>query len=129
MEFTLVRKINASARDIYTLWLSSEGHSKMTGGAALSSDKVGDRFTAWDGYIEGTNLILEPYKRIVQSWRTSEFKEDEQNSQIEILLSEVNGETELSLIHSKVPESGEHYKKGWDEHYFEPMQAYFQSRQ
>ena len=129
MEFTLIRKINASARDIYTLWLSSEGHSKITGGAALSSDQVGDHFTAWDSYIEGTNLILEPYKRIVQSWRTSEFKEDEPNSQIEILLSEDDGKTEFTLIHSNVPDSGEHYKKGWDEHYFEPMQTYFQGHQ
>jgi len=129
MEFTLIRKINASARDIYTLWLSSEGHSKITGGAALSSDQVGDHFTAWDGYIEGSNLILEPYKRIVQSWRTSEFKEDEPNSQIEILLSEDDGKTEFTLIHSNIPDSGEHYKKGWDEHYFEPMQTYFQGHQ
>ncbi len=99
MEFTLTRKISASARDIYTSWLSSEGHSKMTGGAATSSDKVGDSFTAWDGYIEGKNLILEPYKRIIQSWRTSEFEDDEESSQIEILLREINGETELTLVH------------------------------
>ncbi len=128
MEFTLTRKISASARDIYTSWLSSEGHSKMTGGAATSSDKVGDSFTAWDGYIEGKNLILEPYKRIIQSWRTSEFEDDEESSQIEILLREINGETELILVHSNVPDSGEHYKKGWDDHYFEPMKAYYQNR-
>ncbi len=125
MEFTVKTKIKASAKTIYTTWLSSEGHTHMTGGAATISAKVGDRFTAWDGYIEGTNIALEPYTRILQSWRTSQFEEQESDSQIEILLREVEGQTELTLIHSKVPESGEHYIKGWDNHYFKPMKDYF----
>ena len=84
MEFTLKTKIKATAKEIYTAWLNSEGHTKMTGGEAVVSDKVGDTFTAWDGYIEGTNIELEPYRRILQSWRTLEFKENESDSQIEI---------------------------------------------
>ena len=125
MEFTLKTKINTTAKAIYESWLSSEGHSKMTGGAATISDKVGDNFTAWDGYIEGKNIELEPYKRILQSWRTSQFEEHEKDSRIKILLHEIDGQTELTLIHTNVPESGEHYKKGWDNHYFQPMKLYF----
>ena len=125
MEFTLKIRIEATAKDIYTTWLNSEGHTKMTGGEAIVSDEIGDSFTAWDGYIEGRNIKLEPYKRILQSWRTSEFEVNENDSQIEILLVEVNGQTDLTLIHSNIPESGEHYKKGWDTHYFKPMKAYF----
>ena len=125
MEFTLKTIINASPAEIYTAWLDSEGHTKMTGGVAEISDKVGAGFIAWDGYIEGKNLALEPNKRILQSWRTSQFEEGEKDSQLEILLSEVDGKTELTLIHSKLSESGGHYKKGWDEHYFQPMKKYF----
>mgnify|MGYP000126532143 CR=1 FL=1 len=55
-------------------------------------------------------------------------EEDEEESQIEITLKEIDGETELTLTHSMVPESGEHYIKGWDEHYFQPMKAYFEYR-
>jgi len=127
MEFTLKAVIKATAKEIYTAWLDSEGHSKMTGGEASTSDKPGDSFTAWDGYIEGKNLILQRYKRIVQSWRTSEFEEGEEDSQIEILLSEAEGQTELTLIHTKVPEGGDNYIQGWKEHYFQPMQSYFSS--
>ncbi len=125
MEFTLKTKIKATAEEIYKAWLNSEGHTKMTGGEAIVSDKVGDGFTAWDGYIEGQNISLKPNSRIVQSWRTSQFEAGEADSQIEVLLNEVDGETELTLIHSNVPESGDHYKKGWEEHYFQPMKAYF----
>jgi activator of HSP90 ATPase len=125
MEFTLNTKIKATAKEIYTVWLSSEGHTHMTGGIAKISDVVGADFIAWDGYIEGKNLALEPYKRILQSWRTVQFEENEKDSQLEILLHESDGETELKLIHTDVPESGEHYIKGWDDSYFKPMKAYF----
>jgi activator of HSP90 ATPase len=125
MEFTLKTKFQASPREIYTTWLTSEGHTKMTGGTATISDIVGDHFTAWDGYIQGKNLALEPYKRILQTWRTSQFEESEEDSQLEILLQEVDGQTELTLIHTNVPESGEHYINGWENHYFQPIKAYF----
>lgn len=127
MEFTVKTHIQASAKEIYTSWLDSEGHTKMTGGEASTSDKPGDSFTAWDGYIEGKNLALEPYKRIVQSWRTSDFEEEEEDSQIEILLHESEGKTELTLIHTKVPEGGDNYIQGWEDHYFQPMKSYFSS--
>jgi len=125
MEFTLKTKINTSPKEIYTSWLNSEGHTKMTGGTAVITAKIGDSFAAWDGYIKGRNLELTPYSRILQSWRTSQFEEHEEDSQIEILLTEVDGQTELTLIHTNVPDSGEHYKKGWDNHYFQPMKEYF----
>ena len=126
MEFTIKTNIKATAKQIYKAWLSTQGHTKMTGGVAFVSDKIGETFTAWDGYIKGKNVVLEPYNRIVQSWRSSDFEAGEKDSQIEITLKENNGETELALMHSKVPESGEHYIKGWDEHYFTPMKAYFE---
>jgi len=128
MEFTLKTNINATAKQIYKAWLSTQGHTKMTGGTAFISDRVGDKFTAWDGYITGVNLVLEPYNRIVQSWRSSNFKDEEDDSQIEITLNEIEDKTELTLTHSKVPKSGAHYIEGWDEHYFQPMKAYFEFR-
>jgi activator of HSP90 ATPase len=126
MEFTLTTTIKATAKQIYKSWLSTQGHTKMTGGVAFVSDKVGDNFTAWNDYIKGKNLVLEPYYRIVQSWRSINFEDHEPDSQIEVLLKENGDETILTLKHTKLPESGEHYIKGWDEHYFEPMKKYFE---
>ena len=125
MEFTIKTTINASAQEIYSAWLSSNGHSKMTGGKAIASNQIGDTFSAWDGYISGKNLLLEVNKRIIQSWRTSEFEENEADSQIEIRLSETGGKTQITLIHSNLSDSGEHYKKGWGVHYFQPMKLFF----
>ncbi len=125
MEFTVKTKFRAKARDIFNAWLNSDSHSEMTGGGAKVSNKEGGSFIAWDGYITGTNLILEPYKRIVQSWRTMEFSGEDEDSQIEIVLEERGEETELTLIHSGLTEHGKIYIEGWDENYFQPMKEYF----
>ena len=125
MEFTIKTVIEAKPEQVYNAWLDSNLHSVMTGGEAVCSTKMGASFTAWDGYIEGTNLALVPNETIIQSWRTSEFSTNEEDSQIEITLTKVNEGTELALTHTNLPENGEHYKKGWEDHYFTPMKTYF----
>ena len=126
MNFTISTTINCSVNQIFECWLSSKGHTDMTGGEATASAEEGAEFSAWDGYIWGKNLIVENNKRIVQSWRTSEFKEGEPDSQIEVLFSEVNGQSTITLHHTDLPADGGHYKKGWEDHYFEPMTVFFE---
>ncbi len=83
--FTVSEWFPASPEEIYRAWLDSQGHSKMTGSPARVGSKVGEEFEAWDGYIHGKNLELEPGKRILQSWRTEEFDPSEQDSLLEIV--------------------------------------------
>jgi len=126
IEFVISALIPATPQEVYAAWLSSEGHSQMTGGSASITDKVGDEFEAWDGYIHGKNLELIPGKRIVQSWRTSEFNADEPDSHIEISLEAVTDQTRLTLNHTGLPPHGMQYEQGWVESYFEPMKEYFE---
>jgi activator of HSP90 ATPase len=114
------------ASDIYNAWLSSDGHSAITGSPAQVEGKVGGKFTAWDGYIFGSTLELTPNQRIVQAWRTSEFPDDAPDSRLEILLEEIEGGTRLTLTHSDMPQDQvESYRQGWDDFYFKPMREYF----
>ena len=99
--FTLSDTIPATPRQIYDAWLDSDGHTAMTGGAATASPVEGAAFTAWDDYISGRNLALEPGRRIVQSWRTTRFTAEDADSQIEVLLEPVAGGTRLTLHHTE----------------------------
>ena len=60
--------VSADPATVYNAWLDSIGHTEMTGGEAECSNELGGTFTAWDGYISGQNLELEPPHRIVQAW-------------------------------------------------------------
>lgn len=114
------------ADKLYKAWLSSKEHSAFTGGEAKISPKAGGKFTAWDGYISGKNIELIPYKKIIQTWRTSEFADEAPDSTVEILLEEKNGKTKLSLYHYNLQKGdAKKYKDGWRDFYFEPMKQYY----
>jgi uncharacterized protein YndB with AHSA1/START domain len=125
LEFEVSTIIPRSPQEVYDAWLDSKQHSKMTGSKAKVSAKVGEEFSAWDGYISGKNLELEPGKRIVQAWRTTEFADDDEDSQIEIIFKPAKEGTKLILRHTKLPPHGEIYEQGWVDSYFDPMKKYF----
>ena len=111
---------------VYAAWLSSDEHTAMTGGGAEIDPRVGGAHSAWDGYITGTTLELEPEHRIVQAWRTVEFPADSPDSRLEIVLEPADGGTRLTLKHSGIPAGqGASYESGWIENYFDPMRDYF----
>jgi uncharacterized protein YndB with AHSA1/START domain len=122
---TLWEIFPASPREIYDAWLSS-AHGKMVGSTATVDPRVGGAFTAWDGYIRGTTLELEPYRRLVQAWRTTEFSAASPDSRLELLLEQVEGGTRLTIRHTEIPEGqGGSLEQGWIDHYFRPMKEYF----
>ena len=125
IEFVVNALIPARPIEVYDAWLNSAAHTTMTGSPASISPAVGTAFTAWDGFIQGRNLELEPGRRIVESWRTTEFKEDEPDSHVEITLEAIGEQTKLMLHHSNLPAHGRKYPKGWFDAYFMPMEKYF----
>ena len=128
-EFVINALIPAKPDEVSETWLNSESHTAMTGSPACISPIEGAQFSAWDGYIHGRNLELVPGRRIVQSWRTTDFKVDEPDSHIEITLEPVGDQTKLTLRHSNLPAHGNKYEKGWFEAYFIPMEKYFSRSQ
>jgi activator of HSP90 ATPase len=124
--YELTCELPASPQAVYEAWLSSAGHSAMTGAKAKASKKIGAAYSAWDGYIVGRNLALDPGRRIVQSWRTTEFAADDPDSTVTIEVKPLGAGTRLTLRHDGVPDGQTTYEaSGWREFYFEPMLAYF----
>ena len=126
--FELKVKFSVNPPTVYNAWLDSEEHSKMTGGEASCSSKEGGEFSAWDGYITGKNIQLNQYKKIIQSWRTSDFKNNDEDSELIIEIQETDEGCELLLIHKNIPEEQSDYKQGWIDHYFDPMKMYFDAK-
>ncbi len=125
-DFEVSGVVPAPPEKLYRAWLSSDEHTAMTGGVATIDPNVGGEFTAWDGYINGKNLELEPYARIVQSWRTTQFTDDDPDSQIEVNFESAEGGTLVRIRHSGVPSEQLGYENGgWQKSYLDPMRNYF----
>lgn len=128
MKESLILKetFNAKPETLYNAWLDSDMHSKMTGGQASCSKIVGDSFSAWNGYISGKNVELIENQKIVQTWRTVEFNDEDQDSTLTIEFAEtIDGSTELILSHINIPKGQTQYKQGWIDNYFNPMKEIF----
>ena len=105
IEFSVSDIIPASPQQIYDACLDSEGHAQITGGQPANiSAKEGTEFSAWNGYIRGRTLKLEPGRRIVQTWRTTKFAPNDPDSQIEVELVPVGGGTKVTVHHTNVPD-------------------------
>ena len=113
--------IKATPHDVYEALMDSKKHAEFTGGKASISRKVGGKFTAFDGYSEGTNVELEPDKKIVQSWRAEDWPEGHY-SQATFALAKVAGGTKLTFTHVDVPaDQYDDIAKGWKDYYWTPM--------
>lgn len=93
----------AKPKAVYDAWLDAAKHSAMTGSPATSDPRAGGRFTAWDGYIEGTHLELDPPRRIVQAWRSREFPKSDADSRLFVLLDSEGKGTRVTILHTDIP--------------------------
>ena len=128
-KFTVSSVVPATPIAVYDAWLNSKAHGAVTGTKAKASNTVGGKWSASDDYCFGVNLELVPGKKIVQSWRSTDFADDDRDSRISLDLKPVAGGTKLTLLHSSIPDSQADtgYKEGWMDYYFEPMKQYFEA--
>ena len=120
------RVFPVSPQRLYQAWLDSGEHARFTGGEAAIEANVGGAHSSWDGYIWGRILELDAGRRIVQTWRTSEFPEGSEDSRLEILFEPEGAGTRLTLLHTDIPEGQRaRYESAWEDFYFEPMTKYF----
>jgi len=111
----------ASPHDVYEALIDSKKHAKFTGGKASISHEVGGKFSAFEGYAEGVNLQLVPDKKIVQSWRASDWPEGHY-SEVTFLFKDIEGGTYLTFSQTGVPEEQyDDISQGWRDYYWAPM--------
>jgi uncharacterized protein YndB with AHSA1/START domain len=126
-ETVLVSEIIPATRErIYAAWLDSSEHSAFTGDAAIIEPTIGGRHSTFGGFATGTNVELEPYRRIVQTWRSTEFPEGSPDSRLEVTLEETGGGTLVTVLHTEIPQGqADRCREGWVKFYLEPMKRYF----
>jgi uncharacterized protein YndB with AHSA1/START domain len=118
--------IPAPPMKVYETLMTTKGHTGFTGAKSKISGRVGGSFMAWDGYIHGTNLELEPGKKIVQSWVPAEENWPAgYETKVVYTLRPARGGTRIHFTHSGVPiEHVGHLSEGWRTHYWGMLTVY-----
>jgi uncharacterized protein YndB with AHSA1/START domain len=130
LKIVIIAELNVDPSAVYNTWLNSDGHEKMTGGGANFTAEEGASYTAWDGYISGEILKLEPNKSIIQTWRTTEFKDSTPDSIVAVTFTPSESGTLFTLRHTELGSEAavEKYRIGWEDHYIKFMINYFNSK-
>ncbi len=117
--------LDAPPHAVFEALLDSKKHSAFTGDTARMSRKVGGRFSSFGGYATGTNVRIEKDKVLVQTWRTTDFRDGEKDSKVMFHLSKKGAGTRLMFVHSDVPDRlAADLAQGWKDFYWEPLKAY-----
>jgi len=115
--------IKAKPHEVFETLMDSQKHSQLTGHKAYISRRIGGRVETFDVSITGTNVELVPDRKIVQTWRSSDWPKD-YHSKVTFLLDQSDGQTKLTFVQTGVPEKDyERIKQSWYEHYWRPLKA------
>jgi activator of HSP90 ATPase len=118
----------ATPAQLYELFMDSKKHVAATGMPTKVSRKVGGKWSAFGGSIDGRNLLLIPGKMIVQSWR-GPWNAGDADSILVVSFRKVLGGAQVDLVHVGVP--GHDYEgvsRGWPKFYWKPWREYLAKR-
>ncbi len=117
-------QINANAESFYEAMTSETAVSQWSGAPAKISEEEGSAFSLWGGSIIGKNAIVSTDK-IIQLWKEKSWVE---YSNVTFEWQQDAQGLEVTLTHTGIPEgSFQNIKRGWDEHYMNPLITWLES--
>jgi hypothetical protein len=95
-------RFRTTPQALFDLYLHSSKHSRSTGAPARISRKIGGKFNAFRGKLEGKNLFLVRDQQIVQLWRASHGKKEDWSILV-LNFSPVAGGAQIDLVRIGAP--------------------------
>ena len=126
---TKIYKIHASRDSVWQSLTNSGDIAVWSEDTNVTmNDQVGTLFSLWSGEITGKNIEIDPGQKLVQEWRSGDWKEDT-ISTVTFTLTEKDGYVEVTLVHEGIPEVAiPSIDDGWDAYYMEPLKAYVEKQ-
>lgn len=116
--------LQATPERVYQVLMDSEHHAAFTGKAATISPTAGGEFSVCDAVITGTNISVEPGRRIIQRWRMQGWPHGHV-SEVHMQLEPSSNGSMLRLVHKDVPtDRAKEVDTGWEELYWKPLRKY-----
>jgi len=114
---------------LFDIYLDSKKHSAATNSKASVSRRVGGKFSAFHGMLQGRNIAVVPKRMIVQAWRSSDWKQPDLDSILILTFSKAPGGGQIDLVHANIPDHAyPGIRRGWPKYYWKPWTAYLKQR-
>ena len=116
----------ASARELFSIYTDAEAHSAALGCRVAASAEPGAIFSAFDGQVRGRNILVEPSRLIVQSWRGSVWEDGDPDSIVVLAFEDTPAGGAIHLTHANIPDRC-HPHIDWERAYWRPLRSYLRS--
>ncbi len=121
-------KFSASPKAVYDLLTDEKKFSQLTNASAKIDAKIGGSFSVWDDFATGKFEQLVPSKKIIQTWRASDWPEGADSTVSFNLVSQKKG-CLLKFSQANVPDSfAQDIKQGWQDYYWSLMHKYLEEQ-
>jgi uncharacterized protein YndB with AHSA1/START domain len=129
LSFTLTTNFHASPAEVFNA-LTNNVRLSQWSGEGIVEPKIGGRFSMFDGWVNGKVLAYKPGKEIGYTWKTTEWPEKWEPSEVRYTFTKTKTGTKITLTHSKLPNAKEakDHKSGWVEHVFGPLENYLTNK-
>ena len=115
----------AAAERLFEMYLDPEQHAAFTGQSVTIGAEPGAKFSAFDGQLSGQILHVVAPRLIVQSWRSTQFRDENPDSTLILTFTSEGEQGRIDLVHLDVPDHDvDGVTEGWGKHYWTPWRAY-----
>jgi activator of HSP90 ATPase len=119
-------EMDAKPEEVWDALVNSETIEIWSKDEAKMKAEVGAEWMLWGGQMFGTNLEVEPLKKLVQAWCYEEWDKDKP-SKVTITLKQKGRKTIVELLHEDVPEKSlKSITEGWNTYYLGAIKEMFE---
>ena len=111
------------------MYLDPNSHQAITGAPVAIGNERGAPFEAFNGSLTGTTIEVVKPALIVQSWRSTNFKDTDPDSTLILSFTPKGNEGRIDLIHLDVPDQDyDGVNEGWEKYYWGPWRDYIEGK-
>lgn len=115
----------AAAERLFGMYLDPALHAAFTGFPVTIAAVPGAKFEAFEGQLSGQILHVVESRLIVQSWRSTQFNDEDPDSTLILSFIPQGDQGGIELVHLDVPDHDfEGVMQGWSQYYWKPWSAW-----
>ena len=114
---------------VYALWIDPPQQGMITEAFAKINPRIDGSYELWDGVVRGKFILLDAPKKIIQTWRTSEFSPQQPSTKLTLDFKPHRLGTRLLITHENIPNAFlSQFEFAWKEFYFPRLKLHFQKK-
>ena len=118
----------APAERLFAMYLDPDEHAAFTGMPVTIGVERGAKFEAFGGQLSGQILRVVASRLIVQSWRSTKFRDEDPDSTLILTFTPKGEQGRIDMVHLDVPDHDfKDVTEGWGKHYWTPWRDHLTS--